>query len=98
MPAEYIIDGAKFSSKNGFYNYIEKNFTNGLNFKMGRNLNAFEDVISGGFGMHDCEEHIVIKWVNLEKSRQKLEPHFLNRALEILEEMERVTFYKFDYH
>ena len=96
MKVEYTINGAKFSSKNGFYDYIEIYFTKGLNYKTGRNLDAFADVLSGGFGMHDCDESIVIKWINLEKSRRRLERNFLNSVLEILEEMETVTFYKFD--
>ncbi|MEQ8243496.1 barstar family protein [Fulvivirga sp.] len=97
MSIAYIIDGAKFSSKNGFYDYVEKHFTQGLNYKIGRNLDALADVLGGGFGMHDCDEHIIIKWKNLEKSRKRLDPDFLNKVLEILEELEQVNFYKFDY-
>lgn len=97
MNAEYIIDGGKFSSKNGFYNFVEKTFTQGLNFKIGRNLNAFQDVLYGGFGMHDCDEHIIIKWKNLAKSREQLDSKFLNAVLEILETTEEVTFHKFEH-
>lgn len=97
MNFEYIIDGAKFSSVKGFYNYIEKTFTQGLNFKIGRNLNAFRDVLYGGFGMHDCDEHIVIKWKNLSKSKEQLDPSFLKAVLEILETAEEVTFHKFEH-
>ncbi len=97
MTAEYIIDGAKFSTKNGFYNYIEKTFTQGLNYRIGRNLNAFRDVMSGGFGMHDCDEHIIIKWKNLAKSRKRLEGWFLEAVLEFLETEEDITFQKFEH-
>lgn len=97
MKIEYIIDGGKFSTVKGFYNYIEKTFTQGLNFKVGRNLNAFRDILYGGFGMHDCDEHIVIKWKNLSKSKELLEPRFLTEVLNILETSSKVTFHKFEH-
>ena len=96
MISEYIIDGGEFSSRKGFYNYIEKTFTQGLNFKIGRNLNAFQDVLYGGFGMHDCEVHIIVKWKNLSKSRERLDNNFLNAVLEILDTTEQVIFQKFE--
>lgn len=97
MNKEYIIDGAKFSSINGFYNYIEKIFTQGLNFKIGRNLNAFQDVLYGGFGQQDYDEHIIIKWKNLAKSRERLDSNFLNAVLDILDRTEDVTFEKYEH-
>ena len=97
MNVEYIIDGGKFSSKNGFFNYIEENFTQGLDFKIGRNLNAFQDVLCGGFGMHAYDEHIVIIWKNLAKSRERLDPDFLNAVLEILETTAEVTFQTYEH-
>ncbi|GAA0893065.1 hypothetical protein GCM10009122_27440 [Fulvivirga kasyanovii] len=97
MYTEYIIDGAKFKSKNGFYNYIEKHFTQGLSFKIGRNLNAFQDVLSGGFGMHSCDEPITVTWKNLTKSKEHLDSKFLYSVLGILTSMEGVTFRQFDH-
>ncbi|MDN5216019.1 barstar family protein [Fulvivirgaceae bacterium BMA12] len=93
MKAEYIIDGAKFLSKNGFYNHVEELFTFGLNWKIGRNLNAFNDILHGGFGRHDCDEKIIVKWKNLKKSRERLDEKFLEAALEVLRDNENVTFH-----
>jgi len=39
---------------------------------MGRNLNAYNDVLTGGFGVHDYEEHIKIRWTNSDKSKKDL--------------------------
>lgn len=36
------IDGRRFSSMAGFYDEVERVFTFGLDWKIGRNLNAFE--------------------------------------------------------
>lgn len=58
---EFIIDGAKFKSKKGFYNHVERIFTSGLNWKIGRNVNAFNDILRGGFGKHEDGEIIIVK-------------------------------------
>ena len=50
MTAEYVINGSRITSEKSFYNEIEKVLTNGLNWKIGRNLDAFDDVLRGGFG------------------------------------------------
>ena len=94
---EYRIDGNKFHSKNGFYNYIEEMFTFNLGWKIGRNLNAFDDVLRGGFGKHDYEEKIIIKWENYKKSENRLNSTFFKAVIEILEEHENVEFYRVDY-
>ncbi len=69
---EYIIDGAKFYSEKGFYNLIESLFTAGLSWKMGRDLDAFADIIEGGFGKHGYGEQITIIWINMTKSKSRL--------------------------
>lgn len=97
MKATYIINGAKFKNKNSFYKHVEQVFTQGLNWEIGRNLNAFNDVLHGGFGMHDCDEPIEVIWINLAKSRETLDKSFLETALRILREHPQVTFHYFDH-
>lgn len=94
---EYVIDGAKFSTKKTFYNYLEKHFTYGLTWKIGHNLNAFDDILCGGFGKHDCDEEIIVVWKNLAKSRERLDTNFLDAILEILENHDQVTFQKHEH-
>lgn len=65
---EIIIDGNNFDNLEGFYNEIDRVLTKDLTWKTGHNLNAFNDLLWGGFGVHDYEEPIVINWSNAEKS------------------------------
>ena len=50
---KFTIDGRRFSNMAGFYDEVERVFTSGLDWKIGRNLNAFNDILRGGFGRHE---------------------------------------------
>ena len=50
--SEFILDGKKFNTPNAFYKYFESLFTFELNWKTGRNLDAFNDLPRGGLGQH----------------------------------------------
>ena len=65
---EVQINGNNFSDLQGFYDVVEKNLTKGLDWKIGRNLDAFNDVLRGGFGIHDYQQRIRLKWINVRKS------------------------------
>ncbi|MFD1161900.1 MULTISPECIES: barstar family protein [Hwangdonia] len=92
--SEYILNGSSIKSEKSFYNQVEKQLTFGLTWKIGRNLNAFNDVLRGGFGRFDCDEKIILKWKNFKKSEEYLSQAFLNRVLEIIDESENITFIK----
>jgi len=62
------IDGAEFSSLEGFYEHISARLIPGAEW--GRNLNAFNDILRGGFGTP--EHGFVLCWNNHELSRQRL--------------------------
>lgn len=72
MKKEVVIDGNSFSTLMEFYDEIERKFTKNLDYKIGRNLDAFNDVLYGGFGVCECEEPFKLIWQNSEKSRQDL--------------------------
>ena len=72
MTKEIVIDGNNFGTILEFYDEVENKFTKGLDCKIGRNLNAFNDVLTGGFGVHEYEEQIKIKWINADKSKTEL--------------------------
>lgn len=63
------INGQRFSNLMEFYDEIENHFTQNLDWKIGRNLNALNDVLYGGFGVHDYDEPIEIIWKNSDKSK-----------------------------
>lgn len=94
MTAEFVINGSRITSEKSFYNEIEKVLTNGLNWKIGRNLDAFNDILRGGFGQFDCHEKIILTWKNFSKSEASLKPQFLSNVLEIIEENDNVSLLK----
>ncbi|WP_421754837.1 barstar family protein [Croceimicrobium sp.] len=69
---EIEIDGNHFSSLDGFYDELEVKLTQGLNWKIGRNLDALNDLLRGGFGVFDYDEKILLTWINSKKSEKEL--------------------------
>ena len=67
-----IINGNNFSTLEGFYAEIDKVLTKGLDWKTGHNLNAFNDLLRGGFGIHEYEEPIKLIWQKSDKSKADL--------------------------
>lgn len=68
MREMFTIDGRRFSNMAGFYDEVEQVFICGLDWKIGRNLNAFNDILRGGFGRHEYGQPIHIQWLAYEKS------------------------------
>jgi RNAse (barnase) inhibitor barstar len=66
------IDGGRFSNLTGFYDEVERCLTSGSGWNIGRNLDAFDEVLEGGFGVHEVGEHIEINWLNHKRSKLKL--------------------------
>ncbi|MDE6580352.1 MAG: barstar family protein [Ruminiclostridium sp.] len=66
------IDGAKFSTLEEFYNEIDRLLTKDLTWRTGHNMDAFHDLLRGGFGVHEYGEGVDFVWVNSDKSRQDL--------------------------
>jgi RNAse (barnase) inhibitor barstar len=79
----YEIDGRDFSTLDGFYGEISRVLIPGADW--GRNLDAFDDVLYGGFGTPD--EGFVLIWKNHELSRDVLGEHFVT-LVEILRKHE----------
>ena len=68
----FILDGNRFDSMEGFYCEIDRLLTKDLTWKTGHNLNAYNDLLRGGFGVHEYGEPIIIQWLNYEKSKRDL--------------------------
>jgi len=64
----FVLDGAKFSSLDEFYPYFAAAVS--LNTDWGRNLDAFNDVLRGGFGTP--EGGFILRWENSALSRERL--------------------------
>ena len=81
---EYILDGNNFSTMDEFYNEIQKLMTKDLGWKIGHNLDAFNDILRGGFGCHYLGEEILIKWVNYGRSKDMLGIHNVLDIIEVI--------------
>jgi len=66
----FELDGSKMKNLDQFYDEVEKTLTK--SFKMGRNLDALNDVLRGGFGVFDSGESIVLTWKHSKKSKAEL--------------------------
>lgn len=69
---EITIDGKNFNDLDGFYCEIDKLLTKNLKWQTGHNFAAFNDLLRGGFGVHEDGEPIVVKWINYNKSKTDL--------------------------
>lgn len=69
MRREVIINGDNFDDLEGFYTEIEKILTSNLTWRTGHNLDAFNDLLRGGFGVHEYGEPLAIRWLKSDKSR-----------------------------
>jgi RNAse (barnase) inhibitor barstar len=64
----FVLDGATFSDLDGFYDEVSHCLIPGTPW--GRNLDAFDDILSGGFGTP--EGGFELRWLNSEVSRSAL--------------------------
>jgi RNAse (barnase) inhibitor barstar len=64
----YAIDGASFSTLEGFWDEVSEKLIPGEFW--GRNLDAFNDILYGGFGTP--EEGFVLVWKNSSLSKERL--------------------------
>lgn len=69
---------------NGFYDEVEQVFTFNLSWKIGRNLDAFNDILRGGFGRHEYSDPIIIKWLNYNKSTRDLGEEMMQKISRII--------------
>ena len=80
----FILNGNNFTDMEGFYNEMDKLLTKNLHWKTGHNLNAFNDLLRGGFGVHEYNEPITIRWINFDKSKEALGDEMMLILLEIM--------------
>lgn len=67
------INGNNFSDLNGFNDEIERVLTKNLGWRIGRNLDAFEDILYGtGYGTFEVTDFIKLVWENFSKSQVDL--------------------------
>ncbi len=67
-----MIDGNRFSDLAGFYDEVDRVLTADLGWDTGHNLDALNDLLGGGFGVHDADEPVTLIWKNSAKSKAEL--------------------------
>ncbi len=72
MVKTIILDGVAFSDLAGFYDEVERKLTRDLDWRIGRNLDAFNDILYGGFGVYQPEEPLRLVWRHSEKCKYDL--------------------------
>lgn len=86
------INGDNFSDLETFYNEIDTVLTNDLNWMTGHNLDAFNDILRGGFGVYEYGEPVKLVWSNFTKSTKTLGPELIDRLLEIITDHDHIEF------
>jgi len=76
----YEIDGSRFSTLEGFFDEVSDVLIPGMWW--GRNLDAFNDILRGGFGTP--EGGFVLRWKRSTLSRQRLGDHVFDDLVEII--------------
>ncbi len=68
----FLVDGSEFSTMEEFYDVVSRVLLPGRTW--GRNLDAFNDILRGGFGTPDGG--FVLVWKDADVSRERLGTHF----------------------
>ena len=90
------IKGDNFSDLETFYDEIDHVLTQNLGWQTGHNLNAFNDLLRGGFGIYEYEEPVKIIWTEFSKSKRFLGEKLIETLLEIISEHNHIEFEKKD--
>lgn len=72
MSKEIIIDGNQIHDIKSLYEEINLKFMQGEDWQLGESLDAFDDLLYGGFGAIKGDEPINLVWKNFENNREVL--------------------------
>jgi RNAse (barnase) inhibitor barstar len=87
-----IIDSNNFFDLESFFDEIDRVLTKGLTWKTGHNMNAYNDLLRGGFGVYEYEEPVKIVWVNFSKSESILGKELTNDLKEYITDHKHIEF------
>lgn len=72
MEKQIVIDGNLISDIPSFYGELNRVFMTGEDWTLGNSLDAFNDLLYGGFGAIESNEPVTLVWKQMEKSRLAL--------------------------
>ena len=91
-----IINGNNFSDLETFYDEIDNVLTKDLDWQTGHNLDAFNDLLRGGFGVYEYGEPIKLIWANFSNSCENLGQELIDKLVEIIKDHDHIEFITFD--
>jgi RNAse (barnase) inhibitor barstar len=81
MDKEYVLDGTKITSLEAFYDEIGDALAVGK--RWGRNLDALDDMLSGGdLGIPD--DGFILTWAHSEASRENLGATLFDKLVDVV--------------
>ena len=88
---EFTIDGQNMQSREHFYDEVARVLC--PEFKhFGRNLDAFNDILRGGFKAFDLGESIILHFINKKKAIKNLGEGFIKKIENIILKNENVEY------
>lgn len=88
---EIVIDGNNFDDMESFYDEVERKICPEFD-GFGRNLDALNDVLYGGFITFELEEQVVLIWRNFNKSKREFNKKEFDLILEIIQANKHIKF------
>ncbi len=86
------INGNNFWDLETFYNEIDRVLTKDLDWQTGHNLNAFNDLLRGGFGVYEYEEPVKLIWINFSNSKNTLGQETIDTLVKIIIDHQHIEF------
>ncbi len=84
-----LFDGRKIHCIDDLYDQAEQQLTDcSDDFKFGRNLDAFNDLLWGGFGVHEYGDPLHIVWIFADESRRALGNELYQTIISIIQDHE----------
>ena len=86
------INGDNFTDLETFYKEIDRVLTKNLDWQTGHNLDAFNDLLRGGFGVYECDEPVSLIWTNFSNSRKHLGQTLIDKLVEVIKDHGHIEF------
>ncbi|MFC0205117.1 barstar family protein [Novosphingobium soli] len=71
-PPRFVIEGSAITGIAAFYDEINRVFMAGEDWRLGESLDAFDDLLHGGFGALPAGRPATIVWKDMDASRAAL--------------------------
>lgn len=81
---QITIEGKNINDLESFFVEMDRILTKDLDWETGHNLNAFNDLLMGGFGVHDYNEPIILIWKDFNTCKTLFNEELLSSILNLI--------------